>query len=130
MKGLTFGTIIALALWAGIFWVVGMAFAQDNQQYQEPSTNADLTPLLDLKQCTITVTDVFSGTTGHQVFSASSPAGGAIVDFSVSSILGGILEGDYDLIGICSDLKGSVSVVSNTKTATFPSVPPSAPVLQ
>lgn len=115
--------IIALAL-------ASPALAQDSQQYQEPSTNEDGTQLSDLSACTITVTDQFTGQTASQQFSASSSSGGSVVSYSVSSIIGGLLEGDYDLIGICSDLKGNVSVVSNTKAATFPAVPPSAPLLQ
>ena len=124
---------LALFMLLGVLcWLISTenVLAQDAQQYQEPSTNAGGSPLTDLKQCTITVTDVFTGQTGSQQFMASSLSGGAVVDYSVASIIGGLLEGDYDLIGICSDIKGNVSVVSNTKTATFPSVPPSAPVLQ
>jgi hypothetical protein len=129
--------LIILGLAVGAFcFTPGIVLAQDADPdvnyYVEPSTNPDGTALEDLESCTVTVTDPYTGAEASTTFPASSPAGGAMMSYTVTGILGTAkVEGPkpYPQVAYCVDTKGNTSVASNVLDSKFPAVPPLAPVL-
>lgn len=99
------------------------------ESYTEPTQNTDGSPLDDLASCTVVVTD-YTGTTGSQVFSATSQSGGGVVTYDPDAILPSGRR-DRTAYGICTDTGGEESPQSNVVNLPFRSdgLAPAAPVM-